>query len=46
MDSSEGLMPPVPVHQRKTPPMIDEAKKVLREHGCVIVLDGGVALCF
>jgi hypothetical protein len=40
MDSSEGLMPPVPVRQRKTPPMIEEAKKVLREHGCVIVEDG------
>lgn len=40
MHSSEGFMPPVPARQLKTPPMIDEAKKVLREHGCVIVEDG------
>src|SRR5213083_2895555 len=37
MESSTGLMPAVPVRQLKTPPMIEAAKKVLREHGCVIV---------
>ncbi|HEX6554732.1 MAG TPA: hypothetical protein VF026_18345 [Ktedonobacteraceae bacterium] len=40
MDSYEGMMPPVPARQLKTPPMIDVAKKVMREHGCVIIEDG------
>src|SRR5260370_20952341 len=41
MHSSKGLTPPVPLHQLKTPPMIDEAKKTMREHGCEIVEDMG-----
>ena len=35
--SSRSLSPATPVHQLKTPPMIDEAKKVIQEHGCEIV---------
>ena len=37
MQSPTGLTPPVSLHQLKTPLMIDEAKKVMREHGCEIV---------
>ena len=40
MESFEGLMPAVPVRHLKTPPMIEAAKKAMREHGCVIVEDG------
>ena len=44
MDSDEqdvqparSLLPATSLHQLKTPPMIDEAKKVIREYGCEIV---------
>src|SRR5258708_1384118 len=44
MDSDEqdvqpasSLAPATSLHQLKTPPMIDEAKKVIREYGCEIV---------
>ena len=40
MESSTGLTPAVPVRHLKTPPMIEAAKKAMREHGCVIVEDG------
>ena len=40
MESSTGLTPAVPLRHLKTPPMIDTAKKAMREHGCVIVEDG------
>jgi len=40
MYGSEGFMPPVPARQLKTAPIIDEVKKVMREHGCVVVEDG------
>ncbi len=34
---SRSLSPATPVHQLKMPPLIDQAKKVIREHGCEIV---------
>jgi hypothetical protein len=34
---SKSLMPSVPLHQLKTPPMFDEAQKVIRRYGCEIV---------
>ena len=37
MDTSMGITPPTSLHQLKTPPMIDEAKKWMREHGCKVV---------
>ncbi|MFL5705219.1 MAG: hypothetical protein ACJ8AG_20650 [Ktedonobacteraceae bacterium] len=44
MDSDEqdvqpfkSVLPSVPLHQLKTPPMIDEAQKVIRRYGCEIV---------
>jgi hypothetical protein len=44
MDSNEqdvkparSLSPPTPVHQLKTPPIIDEAREEIREYGCEIV---------
>jgi hypothetical protein len=37
MDTSMGITPPTSLHQLKTPPMIDEAKKRMREHGCEVV---------
>ena len=40
MGSSKGLTPAVPVRQLKTPPMIDDVKEVMREHGVEIVEDG------
>ena len=40
MNSSEGLTPSVPARHLKTPPMIEAAKKAMRQHGCVIVEDG------
>ena len=40
MESSKGLTRPVPARHLKTPPMIEAAKKAMREHGCVIVEDG------
>jgi hypothetical protein len=36
---SRSLSPATPLHQLKTPPLIDQAKKVIREHGCEIVED-------
>lgn len=40
MHSFKGLTPAVPVRQLKTPPMIDDVKEVMREHGVEIVEDG------
>ena len=40
MGSSKGLTPAVPVRQLKTPPMIDDVKEVMREHGVEIIEDG------
>ena len=40
MESSTGLTPAVPLRHLKTPPMIEAAKKAMREQGCVIVEDG------
>ncbi|MFL5692309.1 MAG: hypothetical protein ACJ795_10925 [Ktedonobacteraceae bacterium] len=37
VQSSKSLPPSVPLHQLKTPPMIDEAKRMMRENGCTIV---------
>ena len=37
MHTLKGLTLPVPLHQLKTPPIIDEAKKAMEEHGCEIV---------
>ena len=40
MESSTGLTPAVPLRHLKTPPMIEAAKKAMREQGCDIVEDG------
>jgi hypothetical protein len=37
MDAPASIMTPTMLHQLKTPPMIDEAKKAMQEHGCNIV---------
>jgi hypothetical protein len=37
MDTTTNNTPPTPLHQLKTPPIVDEAKEVIKEHGCEIV---------
>jgi len=37
MDTSRSIMPQSSLRQLRTPPVIDEAQKTMREHGCEIV---------
>ena len=37
MDTITNNTPPTPLHQLKTPPIVDEAKEVIKAHGCEIV---------
>ena len=36
-DVSQSIRPPISLCQLKTPPMTDEAKTTMREHGCGVV---------
>ena len=37
MDTTTNNTPPTSLHQLKTPPIVDEAKEVIKAHGCEIV---------